>query len=398
MQIFRQFRSRPLQSILTIIAVALGVAVVTAVAAFLDISYQTQTAFTQSLKARTLTLQTTEDDYSAFAGDDALIREVGLLADKAVTLTEEDMNQAKAAAPSVDFAYVTTPTCMVIKGADSATDRIAVSADYLAANAMTLSSGPGFTSSDFSKRRRVAVVSSRLVNLLGLQGDPIGQSVSALDCETYQDFEIVGVLKGQDGFKLPDFIVTFRPDDYNAMDAPKFVVQDVNKVAEARAELESFASKTWGGRVSVHSENLESYRAQQRSSSLLIAILASVGLISAALNIMNLLLARVLKGRRETSILRSLGATRTTIRNRYLSDALLLGSLGGLLGVVLGYGLLFVFNRYVAAASTTQITTSPSLLALLIGLLSAVGISAVFALYPALLASRLNVVDALKEL
>jgi ABC-type antimicrobial peptide transport system permease subunit len=402
MKFFWQFRSSTLPSFLTIIAIALGVAVVTAVAAFLDISRQTQTEFINSLEARTITLQISEDDYNAFSGDDTLVREVGLMDDVSMTLTEEDMMQAKAATPSVDYAYVSTGTCIYSDSFNFSSERIAVSKDYFDAHNISFSRGSGFATSDFEQRRRVAVVSSRFVNLFGLQGDPIGQVINALDCDSYFDFEIVGVMSDEtagnfSGERFPDLIVPFRPDEYNAMNPLSFVVKDIKDLNEARAELETFASKTWNGRVTVHSQNLEVYRSQQRSSGLLIAALASVGLVSAALNIMNLLLARVFKRRRETGILRSLGATRTAIRNQYLSDALILGSVGGLAGVILGYALVFVFNSYVSAATST-FSPSPSLLALAIGFVSALGMSAAFALYPAFLAARLNIVEALREL
>ena len=132
---------------------------------------------------------------------------------------------------------------------------------------------------------------------------------------------------------------------------------------EARAELASFAAKEWGGRVTVHSNNVEGYPAQQRTTRLLVAVLASIGLTSAALNLMNLTLARVLTGRREVGILRSLGATRANIRGQYFTNALIMGVVGGSAGVVLGYGFLAVFNLYVATASSAQIeAVRPSLL------------------------------------
>jgi putative ABC transport system permease protein len=402
MQLFRQFRSRPLQSALTVIAVALGVAVVTAVAAFLDISRQTQTTLINSLWAREITLQTTDDDYTAFSEDGQdVVREVGLVADETITLAIEDMEKARAAAPSVDYAYVTSPVGLDTSAIyENGFEMLAVSQDYLAVHDITVLEGSSFSESDYKEQRNVALVTTKFLDMIGMADKPVGQALTAADFDGQNSinigFDIIGIIAADE--EIPEVLIPFRPDAYNPANPPTFVVNDVNSVDEARAELEAFATKTWGGRVTVRSENIEGYRAQQRSSGLLIAVLASVGLMSAALNIMNLLLARVFKSRRDTGILRSLGATRTTIRNQYLADALLLGAIGGVFGVALGYGLLFAFNLYVATASSTPITTSPSLLALLVGLLSAVGMSAVFALYPALLASRLNVVDALKEL
>ena len=399
MHFLRQFRSQPLQSLLTVLALMLGVAVVTAVAAFLGVGSQTQAAFSRSLWAREMTLQTREDDYQAFSeGDAGLVREVGLENDAPITLSAIDMDRARAAAPSVDYAFVTTPTCNDMPDLGARFGRLAVSRDYLSANGVTFAQGTGFSESDFSEQRRVVVISERLAGLLALGDNPVGQTVQARDCDALADFMVVGVMASQPDAAMPDFIIPFRPDPYNAMNPPSFVVEDVSTRGEARAELAAFAEAEWGGRVTVRAEDLGGYLAEQRTTRYLTAVLASIGLASASLNIMNLALAKVLARRREVGILRSLGATRRAIRSRYLVDALAIGVVGGLLGLALGYGFLAVFNSYVAASSPTPVPNiAPSLLSLGIGFASAVGSSLLFTLYPAQLAAQASIVSAVKE-
>ena len=395
----RRFRSQPLQTILTVLALVFGVAVVTAVSAFLDVSRQTQERFSKSLWARELTLQTLEDEYLAYPDSSTrLVREVGLAGDRPVTLTQADMEKARAAAPSVSYAFVTTPTCTDMPDSGIRFGRIAVSRDYFPANNVTFTQGAGFSESDFVKQRRVVVISERMADLLRLGENPVGQTVQARDCDALADFTIVGVMTSRPDTEQPDFIIPFRPDPYNAMDAPHFVVEDAAVRNEARAELASFAAKEWGGHVTVHTNNVEGYLARERTTRLLISVLASIGLTSAALNLMNLTLARVLTKRREVGILRSLGATRANIRGQYFTTALIMGVVGGLAGVALGYGFLAVFNLYVAAASSAQVeAVRPSLLSLSTGLASAIGLSLLFTIYPAQLAARASIVAAVKE-
>ena len=399
MSLSRRFRSRPLQSLLTVLALTLGVAVVTAVAAFLEIGRQTERAFAASLWARELTLQTREEDYNAFSERDAgLVREVGLPDDAPVTLSAADMERARDAAPSVDYAYVTTGTCTDMPNSDIPFDRIAASRDYFPATGVTFTQGAGFSESDFAEQRRVVVLSERLVRLLELGDDPVGQTVQARDCDSLADFTVVGVMANRPNSELPDFIIPFRPDPYNAMSPPNFVVADVSLRDEARAELTAFAQAEWGGRVTVRANDLSGYLAEARTTRLLTAVLASLGLASAALNIMNLALARVLAGRREVGVLRSLGATRADIRGRYFADALAVGVVGGLLGTALGYGFLVVFNAYVAASSPSPVPpVALSWLSLGVGFAAAVGSSLLFTLYPAGLAAGANIAEAVKE-
>ena len=82
----RQFRSYPLQSALIVLAVALGVATVTAVVALLE--QTTAQLSNDGLWAREITLQTKANDPSAFYGDEVVpVREVGLLDEAKVSLT-----------------------------------------------------------------------------------------------------------------------------------------------------------------------------------------------------------------------------------------------------------------------------------------------------------------------
>ena len=399
MSLSRRFRSRPLQSFLTVLALTLGVAVVTAVAAFLEVGRQTERAFAASLWAREMTLQTREEDYEAFSEQNAgLVREVGLPDDAPVTLSAADMERARDAAPSVDYAYVTTGVCVYMPDLGASSDRIAASRDYFPANGVTFTQGAGFSESDFAEPRRVVVLSERMVRLLELGDDPVGQTVEALDCDTFADFTVVGVMADRPDAEQPDFIIPFRPDPYNATSPPSFVVADVSLRDEARAELTAFAAAEWDGRVTVRANDLGGYLAEQRTTRLLTAVLASLGLASAALNIMNLALARVLAGRREVGVLRSLGATRADIRSRYFADALAVGVVGGLFGTALGYGFLAVFNLYVTASSPAPVPpVTLSWPSLTVGFAAAVGSSLLFTLYPAGLAAGANIAEAVKE-
>ena len=65
-----------------------------------------------------------------------------------------------------------------------------------------------------------------MVSLLQLGENPIGQTVQARDCDALADFTIVGVMTSKPDAEQPDFIIPFRPDPYNAVDAPHFVVEN----------------------------------------------------------------------------------------------------------------------------------------------------------------------------
>jgi putative ABC transport system permease protein len=389
--LFKQFRTRGLQSALIILAVALGVAVITAVAAFLEIGSSSSREFEESVEGRKITITPKANDWAAFyAGGVANpVVKIGNADDAPVVFSVTDVEKARVAAPSVDYAYTEMAQYMDVNiGTMAFLDAVGITPDYLEANEIKLSSGSVFLQDDYDKKKSVALVSPRLIKAAEIDGDPIGQSI--------EGFQIVGVLEETDEADLysPSMLIPFPGNPFNPIDTLTFVVKDAAKLDEARAQLETYAYATWGDRVTVRAPNSNSYDVQARAASFIVAVLASVGLVIAGLNIMNLMTARVLEQQKNIGVLRSIGASRSNIRSRYLFDSLTLGIVGGVLGIILGWLLVLVFNPDIA--QSLQIQLSP--LAVIIGFIMACLLSTLFALYPAMLASRTNIINALKEL
>jgi putative ABC transport system permease protein len=398
MQLFRQFRSRPLQSVLIILAVALGVAVITAVAAFLEIGSAGVREFAESVEGRKITITPKANDWGAFyeGGVANPVVKIGNAEDEPVVFSVTDIEKARTAAPSVDYAYTEVAQATIASvGTMAFLDAVGITPDYLEANEIKLSSGSVFLQDDYDQKKSVALVRPRLIKAADLKGEPIGQSI--------EGFQIVGVLEETEEANLyiPNMLIPFPANPFNPVDTLTFVVKDAAKLDEARAQLEAFAYATWGDRVTVRAPNSNSYDVQARAANFIVAVLASVGLVIAGLNIMNLMTARVLEQQKNIGVLRSIGASRADIRGHYLFDSLTFGGIGGVLGILFGWLLVFVFNRYIQIASpemaeSLQIQLSP--LAVVIGFIMACLLSTLFALYPAMLASRTNIINALKEL
>jgi putative ABC transport system permease protein len=130
-------------------------------------------------------------------------------------------------------------------------------------------------------------------------------------------------------------------------------------------------------------------RTQQIFTYVMVAI-AAISLLVGGIGIMNIVLATVLERTREIGIRRSVGARRFDIMRQFMTESVLISVGGGTLGVGFGFFLAWLIAR---AAEWTTIVTAISVI-VAFGVSVAVGV--LFGAYPALKASRINPIDALR--
>lgn len=137
----------------------------------------------------------------------------------------------------------------------------------------------------------------------------------------------------------------------------------------------------------------ELLRQAQRTQSTFDAVLGSVAGISllvGGIGIMNVMLASVMERRREIGIRRSVGATQRHITVQFMTEAVLLTSIGGLIGVVVG------LLGTALLAGVTGWPTAVSVWAVLLPLFMSALTGLFFGLYPALQAAKLDPIAALR--
>jgi putative ABC transport system permease protein len=132
---------------------------------------------------------------------------------------------------------------------------------------------------------------------------------------------------------------------------------------------------------------------QQRTQTIftyVMVAIAAISLLVGGIGIMNIVLATVMERTREIGIRRSVGARRLDIARQFVSEAVLMSTAGGLLGIAFGFVLAWVISR--TAEWTTIVTTSS--VALAFGVSVSVGV--LFGVYPALKAARIDPIEALR--
>ncbi len=128
---------------------------------------------------------------------------------------------------------------------------------------------------------------------------------------------------------------------------------------------------------------------------LFLALMAGISLIVGGIGIMNIMLVTVSERTREIGLRKAIGATPQAIRNQFLIEAILLTSIGGLAGILAGSAVSYAIAlgaRYAGYDWAFIISPVAVLLALGVSVLTGV----TFGLYPAIKASKLDPIDALR--
>lgn len=122
-------------------------------------------------------------------------------------------------------------------------------------------------------------------------------------------------------------------------------------------------------------------------------VIGIVALVVAGIGIMNIMLVSVTERTKEIGIRKSLGAHPPDILRQFLIEAVVLCNVGGIIGVILGFG---IGNAIVKMAVSSSFETAVPLQWAVIGLLFCSIVGIVFGMLPAMKASRLNPIDALR--
>jgi putative ABC transport system permease protein len=133
---------------------------------------------------------------------------------------------------------------------------------------------------------------------------------------------------------------------------------------------------------------------------LFVAGIAAISLLVAGIGIMNIMIVSLIERTREIGILKALGMKSRTVLSIFLAESAIIGLIGGVLGIIAGWGIarvvaVIVENMFRLGSG---LTLNPVFTPEVIGgaLLFGIGVSVIFALYPAWRASKLKPVDALR--
>ncbi len=143
-------------------------------------------------------------------------------------------------------------------------------------------------------------------------------------------------------------------------------------------------------KVIIPEQLLKQHKETQRIFNIVMGTIASISLLVGGIGIMNIMLASVLERTREIGIRRAVGATESDIARQFLSEAVLLSILGGIIGVIVGITLAFGITLY------AEWETAVSLWAILVAVGVSAGVGIIFGYIPARKAAKMDPITALR--
>jgi len=303
------------------------------------------------------------------------------------------------------------PQHVLPKTSQEAPQLIGVLPNFVEINSLKLVAGRFFTAEENLRSEPVCVLGeSAKLNLLGYE-DAIGKYVKVNDVW----LQVIGVL-------TPQAAADTDVEGVQALNRNNLVIAPLNTVMRRfedntswlKDEIDGIYMKVTTGTDSVETANvvrailsathkdagdftvivpaglLEEKRRTQFIFEVVMICIAGISLLVGGIGIMNIMLATVLERTREIGIRRAIGARQSDIVRQFLTEAVLISIVGGLIGIAFG----FTLSRLIASAAGWSTVVTTSSIAIAFGVSVFIGL--LFGIYPAVQAARLDPIEAIR--
>jgi ABC-type antimicrobial peptide transport system permease subunit len=286
-----------------------------------------------------------------------------------------------------------------------------VTPDWTGISQRKLEYGRFIADFDIDSKAPVIVVGAHVVSRLYNTGDNVIGERIRVDGEVYTIIGQFEAVSGGGGFGgtgrrwswedrlnfLPATTAMTRYKGNDSVDRIEILASDVDTLPDLMEQIENTLTQTHRGiqdfEIRTQDEQLAELKKLENSFTYSLGGIAGISLLVGGIGIMNVMLASVSERIREIGVRKAIGARSYDIFIQFLAEAVLISLLGGLLGLAASVGLLSVARDLIPEGENISLVP---VTAMFYGFLFSSLIGLASGIYPALRASRLDPIDALR--
>lgn len=296
--------------------------------------------------------------------------------------------------------------------------------DYFSTLGYDIAQGIGFSEKQYSDFSKVAIIDSNMQRGIFEGEDPIGKKLDICG----EPFTIIGVVCKRSGFEpvinsvddyytynqtssglifIPtnDWGIIFRYDEPQncvvrarntdsmtgaGKKAADILNENILRQTDGAEQQSEGVSNTLEYKSESLLEQAKQLQDLSKSTNNMLIWIAGISLLVGGIGVMNIMLVSVTERTREIGLKKALGARKKRILAQFLTEASVLTTIGGILGVLIGIGLSKVI------AKVAEVPVSISTPAIIVSVAFSMVVGIVFGLIPSIKAANLNPIDALR--
>lgn len=292
---------------------------------------------------------------------------------------------------------------------------LGIDSGYFDTCGYTIMKGRGFSQNDYDKSKKVALIDEKAQKALFQGESAIGKTIEIKG----EPFSVVGIVTEKDSYELvinsiedyytysndssagnifvPESVwpVIYRYDEPQNLIFKTDSADNMAAAGKAAQDILNSSMASSDGSTEYKAQDLleQAKQIQQlsQSTNMMLIWIAGISLLVGGIGVMNIMLVSVTERTSEIGLKKAIGAGKGAILGQFLTEAVVLTSIGGLVGVIVGV----ILSKVISALNGTPTSINPA--AAVLAVLFSMAIGIIFGILPSHKAANLNPIDALRH-